>query len=73
MSLNINSQYNHGDFLTVMEKASVSRLLKHMTYNSRTVYMPASVCQSKMRDLGDECILTEKIMEIIQIIVTIRR
>lgn len=30
------------------------------TYNSRTVYMPAPVCKSKMRDLGDECILTEK-------------
>ena len=34
-----------------------------------TYHMPASVCQSKMKDLGDEFVLTEKMMETIIFIV----
>lgn len=30
------------------------------TYSSRTVILPAPVCQSKMRDFGDELIISEK-------------
>lgn len=34
-----------------------------------TYHMPAPVCQSKMKDLGDEFVLTEKMMETIIFIV----
>lgn len=34
-----------------------------------TYHMPALVCQSKMKDLGDEFVLTEKMMETIIFIV----
>lgn len=38
-----------------------------------TYHMPAPVCQSKMKDLGDEFVLTEKMMETIIFIVMLLR
>ena len=35
--------------------------------------MPAPVCQSKMKDLGDEFVLTEKMMKTIIFIVMLLR